>query len=132
MSDDEKESLGEIIGNLVDKEMNDMRERKDAAYVERNQVVAAFARACLALGYDVVRGLHEGPEDFGEWTHVIRINLPTGQVSWHYLAKEDYLFKGIPKGECKWDGHTTPEKYKRLHAWKPGTYFEHAQQPEDK
>ncbi|MCC7375406.1 MAG: hypothetical protein IT581_12195 [Verrucomicrobiales bacterium] len=44
----------------------------------------------------------------------IYIELPAGQVSWHFHDSQAHLFSDIPRGSVKWDGHTTEEKYRRL------------------
>ena len=89
---------------------------KDAAYKERNQVVAALARAAMLLGWKV--GLRktaiEGWD--ADWHNCVFIDLPTGQASWHFHDSELPLFRGLPDYDATWDGHTTPEKYERLEA----------------
>jgi hypothetical protein len=51
-----------------------------------------------------------------EWHGCVYIDLPTGQVSWHYHDREAYLFENLPPYEGEWDGHDTPEKYRRVEA----------------
>lgn len=92
-------------------ELAKMRERKDAAYLERNQVVAALAK-CFPSG--VARTAIEGWSD--GWHGCVYIDLPTGQVSWHFHDSHAYLFAGLPPYRGAWDGHDTPEKYNRLAA----------------
>jgi hypothetical protein len=91
--------------------LEEMRARKDAAYLERNQVVAALAR-CYPSG--VARTAIEGWSD--DWHGCVYIDLPTGQVSWHFHDSQAYLFDGLPPYSGTWDGHDTPEKYRRLAA----------------
>jgi len=81
----------------------------DAAYLERNQVVAALARSYPA-------GIAQTPIEgwAPEWWGCVYIDLPTGQASWHYHVREAHLFAGLPAYAGKWDGHTTAEKYARL------------------
>jgi hypothetical protein len=92
----------------------EQRNAKDAAYRERNQVVAALARAALLLGWKV--GLRktdlEGWDP--DWHNCVWIELPTGQASWHFRDSERDLFRGLPGYDAAWDGHTTPQKYDRL------------------
>lgn len=91
--------------------VEDMRARKDAAYEERNKVVAALARLFPS-------GLKQTdiPGWDPEWHGAIYIDLPTGQVSWHYHVSQGHLFNGLPAYQGAWDGHDTPEKYRRLAA----------------
>jgi len=86
----------------------------DAAYKERNQVVAALAKSYPSgVGKTAIDGWDEA------WHNCVYIDLPTGQASWHYHDRDAYLFEGLPLYAGKWDGHTTPEKYDRLHALSP-------------
>lgn len=88
---------------------NQMEERKDAAYLERNQVVAALAK-CFPSG--TARTAIEGWSE--DWHGCLYIDLPTGQASWHYHDSHAYLFKDLLPYQGQWDGHTTDQKYARL------------------
>jgi hypothetical protein len=92
-------------------ELKEMEARKDAAYLERNQVVAALAK-CFPSG--VARTAIEGWSE--DWHGCVYIDLPTGQASWHFHDSQAYLFDGLPPYAGKWDGHTAEEKYARLAA----------------
>lgn len=96
-------------GRAATSELEQMRERKDAAYLERNQVVAALAK-CFPSG--VARTAIEGWSE--DWHGCVYIDLPTGQASWHFHDSHAYLFDGLPPYTDTWDGHDTPEKYARL------------------
>ncbi|MGI9297788.1 MAG: hypothetical protein ACR2QC_07810 [Gammaproteobacteria bacterium] len=87
----------------------DLQRRKDEAYHERNKVVAVLARLFPS-------GVAKtNIEDWSpEWHSCVYIDLPTGQVSWHFHDSQTYLFEGLPAYQGKWDGHTTEEKYNRL------------------
>lgn len=96
------------------------RAEKDAAYAERNQVVALLARmgpglsTCSAW---VAEHRDEPGQDWDpEWRTVVFIGLPTGQASWHVHDSVKHLLRGVPPGENNWDGHTTEEKYRRVNA----------------
>ena len=95
-------------------ELAQMEMRKDAAYLERNQVVAALASLALDLGYraGIARTAIEGWSD--DWHGCVYIDLPTGQVSWHYHDSHAHLFDFLPHYDGEWDGHDTPEKYRRV------------------
>lgn len=82
---------------------------KDAAYHERNQVVAALAKVFPS---GINKTLIPGWEP--EWCNCVYIDLPTGQVSWHYHDNEADLFENLPPYTKPWDGHSTEEKYERL------------------
>lgn len=91
---------------------------KDGAYSERNKVVAAFAKLALALGFRAGVGYHPLTDTAWEadWRTIVFIDLPTGQVSWHFHDSEKPLLAGLPAYAEAWDGHTTPQKYARLEA----------------
>lgn len=106
-----------IITALVTliQEKREMEGRKDAAYLERNQVVAALAK-CFPSG--VARTAIEGWSD--DWHGCVYIDTPNGQVSWHFHDSHAHLFEGLPPYNGAWDGHRTEEKYQRLAALTPG------------
>lgn len=92
-------------------EVRALRARKDGAYLERNQVVAALAK-CFPSG--TARTAIEGWSE--DWHGCVYIDLPTGQVSWHFNDSHAHLFADLPPYAGSWDGHDTPEKYRRLAA----------------
>ncbi len=89
----------------------DLKAEKDSAYEERNQVVAALARLFPS---GIKRTDIPGWD--AEWHGCVYIDLPTGQCSWHYHDSQARLFDGLPPYEGEWDGHDTPEKYRRVAA----------------
>jgi hypothetical protein len=91
----------------------------DSVYNERNRCVAALARCARVFGYDVAVTKTNIPGWDAEWHNCVYINLPTGQVSWHYHDRDAVLFEGIETKETEWDGHDTHEKYNRLYNWWP-------------
>jgi len=92
----------------------DMRQRKDEAYLERNRVVAALAKLFPSgIARTAIPGWDE------EWNGCVYIDLPAGQVSWHYHDSQAYLFASLPTYGGVWDGHDTPEKYRRLARLRP-------------
>lgn len=92
-------------------EVADMRARKDEAYRERNMVVAALARVFPS---GIKRTDIPGWDP--EWHSCVYIDSPAGQLSWYYHDSEAHLFAGLPTYAGAWDGHDTPEKYRRLAA----------------
>jgi hypothetical protein len=97
--------------NLLEKQLAEATSAKDVAYLERNQVVAALANLFPS---GTARTSIEGWDP--EWHGCVYIDLPTGQASWHYHDSQAYLFANLPPYKGKWDGHDTPEKYRRLAA----------------
>ena len=91
------------------------RQRADAAYEERNRCVALLARMAIALGYKAgtAHTVIEGWDT--AWHGCIYIDLPVGQVSWHYHDNDAWIFDSFPPYDGAWDGHDTPEKYRRVH-----------------
>lgn len=98
-------------------ELNTALQAKDAAYRERNQCVALLVRMALALGWRAGVGRHaDEPGETWEpdWRTIIFIDLPTGQVSWHFHDSETELLAGLPAYMGAWDGHDTARKYRRV------------------
>ena len=92
-------------------ERDNLRERKDSAYRERNLVVAALTKVFPAKRTKTnIQGWSE------DWHGCVFIDLPTGQVSWHFHDSHASMFAHVPEGSVQWDGHDTPEKYRRLAA----------------
>lgn len=93
-----------------------IRAAKDGAYSERNQCVALLARMALALGWRAGVGQHpsEDKEWEPDWRTIVFIDLPNGQVSWHFHDTERPLLMNLPPYPGAWDGHTTPQKYSRV------------------
>jgi hypothetical protein len=108
--------------NAARAELAALREQKDGAYLERDQLVALAARMARALGWRVGLRVHEpypDPTWEPDWCNVVLIDLPTGQVSWHYHDSERPLFDGLPPYPSAWDGHSTAEKYLRVGECRP-------------
>jgi hypothetical protein len=100
-------------------EVERLRGAKDGAYAERNQVVALLARMALALGWRAGLRAHEPDPDptwDADWRNVVAIDLPAGQVTWHYHDSDRPLFASLPPYPAPWDGHDTAEKYRRVGA----------------
>jgi hypothetical protein len=99
-------------------ELEKLRSQKDAAYSERNKVVALLARMAPWMGWE--SGLARHPEEDvsweRDWMTIVFVNLPAGQASWHFHDSEQHLLGGLPRYVEPWDGHTTEEKYRRVDA----------------
>ena len=87
----------------------EMEERKDAAYLERNHLVAALAR-CFPSG--IRKTAIEGWSD--DWHGCVYIDLPAGQISYHYHDAQADLFFGLPAYDKPYDGHTKEQVHDRL------------------
>ena len=103
----------ENFGNPVD-----LLEERDQAYTERNEVVAFLARLCYSIsspGDNLYgAGLAEDLDAEPGWQNVVFIDTPVGQLSWHLHDRELGLLHTLPRYRGKWDGHSTPEKRRRL------------------
>jgi len=90
----------------------------DEAYTERSRVLAALARLIHRLGLGVGIGLDTDPACASDFSHVLFIDLPEGQVSWHFHDRDLLLFSDLPAYYAAWDGHSTEEKNRRLEAFR--------------
>jgi hypothetical protein len=104
-----------LINTTVNQAM-ELIAQKDKAYAERNLCVALIASYAQWFGHHVgIKTHQEGDTEWDpEWMHVLFIDLPTGQVSWHLHVSEIGNFPGIGPYIGEWDGHTTEEKYQRV------------------
>jgi hypothetical protein len=97
-----------------------LESQKNNAYSERSKVVAALARLINAnVWFKACVGVAQhDPNDTtweSDWRTILVIELPTGQITWHFPDSEKSLLEGLPViDNYQWDGHTTEEKYKRL------------------
>jgi hypothetical protein len=94
----------------------DLENAKNTAYAERNKLVALLSKlfpSCL--------GRHEEEDTSWEndWRWIVYVTLPTGQCSWHIHDSDLPMFGHLEKGDVKWDGHTTEEKYQRILSFTP-------------
>lgn len=87
--------------------------RCDDVYEERNRCVALIAGMAIAMGYCAGIAKTAIPDWDPAWHNCVYIDLPTGQVSWHYHDREAHLFNHLPPYGGQWDGHDTSEKYRR-------------------
>lgn len=82
---------------------------KDQAYLERNVLVAFLARA-FPSGLRLTKIEGWDPD----WQHCVYIDLPTGQVSFHYHDRDAHLFDGLPAYTKPWDGHDKVTALQRI------------------
>jgi hypothetical protein len=87
----------------------DATAEKDEAYRQRNVLVAALARLYPS---GVRRTSIEGWSS--DWHGCVYIDLPSGQISYHYHDSQSYLFLGLPAYTKPWDGHDKAAVEQRL------------------
>jgi len=105
---------GDDYTDSLQTQLLQMEAQKDGAYLERNRCVALIARMAIATGHTagIARTAIEGWSE--DWHGCVYVDLPTGQTSWHYHDSQAHLFAGLPAYTRAWDGHDTPEKYRRV------------------
>lgn len=88
---------------------------KNQAYTERNRVV-------LALAMQFPAGIRDTQIEgwSPEWNGCCYIDLPTGQISYHYHSSEAELFNRLPAYKKPYDGHTKDDVHARLLALRHG------------
>ncbi|WP_280410711.1 hypothetical protein [Nocardia asiatica] len=77
----------------------------DTIYRERAHLVAHLAAIYPAVVWV--------DPDEPDWP-VVAVELSTGQAAWHIAPADMHLFAHVPRGENRWDGHSTSEKYDRI------------------
>lgn len=115
------EAIHDAAGNGFElfrlaEEARTLEESLDSVYTERAHVVAALSKLFPAHMTE-----HEGDQEpwDDEWTNVVCIHLPTGQVTWHISKRDLHHFGHLLHQRSDYDGHDTPEKYRRLDALQP-------------
>lgn len=91
--------------------IDQLREDKNLAYWERNQLVRF-----LSTQYPSYLMRHPDSDEKWEndWRWIVCINTVVGQMTWHIHDSELDNFKHLEIKENDWDGHSTEEKYQRL------------------
>lgn len=100
---------GDALGAAIDAANAPLLEAKNQAYHERNHLVAALARLYPS---GVTKTDIPGWDD--EWHGCVYIDLPTGQISYHFHDSEAQLFDGLPAYDKSWDGHSKDDVHARL------------------
>ncbi len=87
------------------------KDDKDQAYFERNNIVAALARLYPSgTATTAILGWSD------DWHGCVYIDLPTGQISYHFHDSQAYLFDELGPYIGEWDGHDKDEVHCRLAA----------------
>lgn len=105
----ERDDYADQVANLVpalNRDALEQRAAKDAAYLERNKLVALLA-GIFPSG--IKRTAIEGWSE--DWHGCVYIDFPWGQASWHYHDSQADLFAHLRPYAGEWDGHTTEAKY---------------------
>lgn len=101
--------LGDVINQL--ERLDTTKKQISLVYAERNNMVAFISK--LFPSY-----LSEHPVSDPhwplEWSTLVFIETPKGQMSFHINKDELPKFKHLEFKENKWDGHSSEEKYRRL------------------
>lgn len=92
----------------------------DRCYYERNALVAALSKLFPARIWTHPEPTAEEAAEPSyvpwdpQWKHLVCIDTPQGQVTWHMHDSHMHLFSHLTIAANRWDGHTTVEKYERL------------------
>lgn len=92
-------------------EVERLTRRKDQAYDERMHLVAALARSFPSGIRDTIT-----PGWTPAWKGCVYIDLPTGQIAYHYHTRHAALFEDLPPYDKPWDGHDKDVAHARLAA----------------
>ena len=109
LKQDEARRLARAAIEAHEAALADSLAAKDQAYLERNHLVAAVARLYPS-------GIRETdiPGWSEDWHGCVYIDLPSGQISYHYHNSHAYLFAALPPFEGEWDGHDKDIVHERL------------------
>lgn len=110
------EAMQEELQRLEDRAV-EFQNAKNTAYRQRNEAALGMARMAMALGMPV--GVLEDKTRAG-FPYLLYIDLPTGQVSWHFMAMDRDLLSPFQKYEREWDGHDDDERSRRLISFSEG------------
>lgn len=82
---------------FVKRELLSERERRNIAYVQRNQAIVAFARLALRAGWPAGRHWDDDSDLHDTFRNVVIVDLPDGgQVSWHIALRDAHLIEDLP------------------------------------
>jgi hypothetical protein len=91
-----------------------LRAQKDAAYHERNQLVAALSK--LFPSHLLIHPAADATWEDG-WRTIVCVHTPLINATWHIHDSERELvahLEGSTLACAGWDGHSSEEKYQRL------------------
>lgn len=101
---------------ILYKRIQELHDKQDEIYRERNQCISLICRLAMALGLNVGIGEHINTDRVmdSKFLNVVYVDLPSGQCGWHIPEHDMPMFEFLPKYQLKWDGHTTEQKYERV------------------
>lgn len=88
--------------------IRNLAKSKQAAYTERNQLVAFISKLFPS---HLCRHPDNDKEWENDWRWIVCIHSPHGQLTWHIHDGEKKHFNHLKVKTEHWDGHTTPQKY---------------------
>lgn len=91
--------------------VKELEAEKNGAYSERDQLVCALSKVWPS---HLARHSDADTAWDNDWRWIVCIHSPAGQLTWHIHDSERGWFEHLDVREGDWDGHTTPEKYRRL------------------
>jgi hypothetical protein len=95
--------------NAMAAKLHEHKDSKDQAYRERNVLVALLARLYPAgVRPTTIEGWNP------QWNNCVYIDLPTGQISFHYHDDDAHLFQGLATYAKPYDGHSKDDALKRI------------------
>lgn len=86
-----------------------IKEELWGVYKERNQLVLLLTKI-----YPSHLSKHTGKDWEDDWRTIVCVHTPEGQATWHIHDSEVKQFGNLAYCKDHWDGHTTPQKYRRL------------------
>lgn len=95
---------GDVPGHIAE-----LRAEKDGAYLERNHLVAALSKL-----YPSGLRITNIPGWSADWHGCCMIDLPTGQISYHFHDSQAHLFAHLKPYAGEWDGHDKDVVHARL------------------
>lgn len=107
----------------ADAKLTALAEKLDAIYSERAELTA-FLAAVITVHCSCSAVLCRNDPEWPELT-VLYVNSPVGQVTWHIVPGDLWMFEHVPTVEpgsiaaaalATWDRHDTPEKRRRVRA----------------
>ena len=109
----------ELVGGVPmrsEAEYVEVVEAKDQAYRERDCLVALVSKHYPS---HLCRHPDEDTSWEDDWRWIVCVHLPAGQVTWHIHDSELSMFEHLSQEAGHWDGHSTDEKWKRVHSVLP-------------